>query len=273
MKSPFSLIALSLAFAIAGGANAQSISQLQQAADIVHPHLEGGIPPAAAVAFGVVDNVGKVVLSGKAGGQLATITAGSTPSFAPINGQTTFAYTPAQAATFAATTTGAVSGQFYSLVITTSGTTSYTLTFGTNFTSIGTLETGTTSGVVYEVVFQYDGTTFREVDRVRQGSPVVTVPVVATTSTLPYAEGATLYNWTPTSSENLAIVPAGRSGAVIYLQIIGDGSAARTTTFTTNVKSTGTLATGASGATNSTATFVSDGTNWREVSRGTALAP
>jgi hypothetical protein len=51
------------------------------------------------------------------------------------------------------------------LVITTSGTASYTITFGTNFKSSGTLATGTVSGKAFVVDFIGDGTTYYEVSR------------------------------------------------------------------------------------------------------------
>jgi hypothetical protein len=52
-------------------------------------------------------------------------------------------------------------------IITTSGTTSYTLTFGTYFTNTsGTLSTGTVSGKVFTVEFITDGTNFFETSRV-----------------------------------------------------------------------------------------------------------
>ena len=271
MKSSlFTILAL---VALTLPAFSQSQSDINNAAAIVSP--PGSVDQAivATLARGLIDDKGNLTVNGKAGSKIATLAAGATPSFAPANGVTTYTLTPAQAETIAAVTTKAVSGNHYSLIITTSGTTSYTITFGTGFTSVGTLETGTTSGIVYLLDFVYDGTTFREQDRIRQGVPVVTVPYTVTTSTLPYAEGVKLYNFTPTTSENLAINVAGRAGAVIYLHIIGDGSAARTTTFTTNTKPNGTLATGASGATDSFATFISDGVAWREASSATGQTP
>lgn len=51
------------------------------------------------------------------------------------------------------------------LIITTSGTTSYTITFGTNIKSQGTLATGTASGKVFAVKFVGDGTNLVEVSR------------------------------------------------------------------------------------------------------------
>jgi len=50
-------------------------------------------------------------------------------------------------------------------VFTTSGTTSFTITFGTNFTSQGTLATGVVSGKIFVVHFVCDGTKAYEVAR------------------------------------------------------------------------------------------------------------
>lgn len=52
-----------------------------------------------------------------------------------------------------------------SLIVTTSGTTSYTITFGTNFRSSGTLATGTVSGKCFIVKFDGDGVNFYEFAR------------------------------------------------------------------------------------------------------------
>lgn len=50
-------------------------------------------------------------------------------------------------------------------VFTTSGTTSYNVTFGTNFKSTGTLATETTTGKVFTVSFIGDGSTYFEIAR------------------------------------------------------------------------------------------------------------
>jgi hypothetical protein len=52
-----------------------------------------------------------------------------------------------------------------SLIVTTSGTTSYTITFGTNFKSEGTLATGTVSGKAFIVKFDGNSGTFYEFAR------------------------------------------------------------------------------------------------------------
>jgi hypothetical protein len=98
------------------------------------------------------DGSGTVALHGT-----AVLAASSTVSFAP--GASVSCYT------INAVTTGAIPGRTYYLVITTSGTTSMTLTFGTNFKTTGTLATGTTTAKKFVINFIFDGTTFNEVSR------------------------------------------------------------------------------------------------------------
>jgi len=72
--------------------------------------------------------------------------------------------TPTGACTFNAS--GGTRGQTVSFFITTSGTTSFTLTWGTNFRKIGTLATGTTSARFFSVTFRcLDGTIWQEIAR------------------------------------------------------------------------------------------------------------
>ena len=72
--------------------------------------------------------------------------------------------TPTGACTFNGS--GGKAGARCTLVVTTSGTSSFTLTFGTNFKAAGTLATGTTSGKVFAVSFVCkDGTTWVETGR------------------------------------------------------------------------------------------------------------
>jgi hypothetical protein len=75
-----------------------------------------------------------------------------------------FTLTPAQDETINATTVG-VQGQPLFLKITTSGATSRTLTFGTNFLSAGTLATGTVTAKTFVIAFLSDGTTYVELFR------------------------------------------------------------------------------------------------------------
>jgi len=219
-----------------------------------------------------------------------SITASATPVFAP--GQSIshgfydlLTYTPTADCTFTGDATGAVAGRRSVLKITTSGTSTFVVTFGTNMSSIGTLVTGTTTAITYIVEFIYDGTNFVETNRQRLGSPIVAVPVVATTSTLPYAEGAMYTFASSAATVNLAIDKVGRAGAVIYLRCIYSSAQASTITFTTNVKTakvfvnTGftavdaTMLTGTSTYLDTYATLVSDGTNWRVISGTELMVP
>lgn len=56
-------------------------------------------------------------------------------------------------------------GQLIYIVFTTSGTSSFVVTFNTNFKTTGTLTTGTVSGKVFTMSFISDGTNFNEVSR------------------------------------------------------------------------------------------------------------
>lgn len=95
----------------------------------------------------------------------AALAAGSTVSFAPGASVSCYTLTPGEDEAISGVTTGAVPGRTYCLVVTTSGTTSRTLTFGTNFKVTGTLATGTAGGKKFVMSFVYDGTNFNEVSR------------------------------------------------------------------------------------------------------------
>lgn len=75
-----------------------------------------------------------------------------------------FTLTPAQDEAINATTVG-VQGQPLIIKVLTSGTSSYTLTFGTNFKSTGTLATGTVTAKTFMVGFLSDGTNYIETFR------------------------------------------------------------------------------------------------------------
>jgi hypothetical protein len=68
-------------------------------------------------------------------------------------------------ATNSFTTTVPASGNVGQLIILTSGTNSYTMTFGTGFKSTGTIATGTTSGKYFIFNFVSDGTYMVEASR------------------------------------------------------------------------------------------------------------
>jgi hypothetical protein len=71
--------------------------------------------------------------------------------------------TPNATGTFTTTVPGA--GTACTLIIVTSGTTSYTMTFGTGFKSTGTLATGTVTAKTFVISFISDGTSVIETAR------------------------------------------------------------------------------------------------------------
>lgn len=72
--------------------------------------------------------------------------------------------TPTGACTFNAS--GGVAGQLCTFEVTTAGTTSFVLTFGTNFRKTGTLATGTVAARFFAVTFRcINGTIWSEIAR------------------------------------------------------------------------------------------------------------
>jgi len=94
--------------------------------------------------------------------QTVALTAGATPAVDASAGNV-FTLTPGETETLSVT--GAVKDQEITLLVLTSGTTSYTLTFGTGFKSTGTLATGTADAKYFVVKFWSDGTNMYEVSR------------------------------------------------------------------------------------------------------------
>ncbi len=74
-----------------------------------------------------------------------------------------FTITPSTTLTI--TPAAITNGSRITIIIKTSGTTSYTITFGSGFTAVGTLSTGTVSGVYFTITFAGDGVNMREVGR------------------------------------------------------------------------------------------------------------
>lgn len=71
--------------------------------------------------------------------------------------------TPTGNCTFNAT--GGAAGQVVTFIITTSGVTARTLTFGANFKPVSTLLTGTVTARLFTISFIYDGTRWIEITR------------------------------------------------------------------------------------------------------------
>ena len=80
-----------------------------------------------------------------------------------LNLGTLFTLTPDQSC--AITPSNGNAGQAYYLIITTSGTNSYTITFSSPFKVTGTLATGTATGKVFVMAFAYCGTNVNEISR------------------------------------------------------------------------------------------------------------
>lgn len=76
-----------------------------------------------------------------------------------------FKLTPTGSANINASMITANVGQRVTLIVLTSGTNSYTMTFNTNFLSTGTLTTGGTSAKTFVIDFVSNGTTLIEVSR------------------------------------------------------------------------------------------------------------
>jgi hypothetical protein len=93
----------------------------------------------------------------------AALTPSTTVSVDFSNTATIYTLVPAQAETINAT--NCATGLQKTVQITTSGTTSFVLTFSTNFRTTGTLTTGTTTAKVFNVTFLCNGTTAFEIAR------------------------------------------------------------------------------------------------------------
>lgn len=94
---------------------------------------------------------------------IAVLTPAATISLDPTLGGL-FTLVPAASCTINAATVNA-KHQRIVIVITTSGTSTFTITFGSNFKSTGTLATGATSGKVFVLVFEGDGVNYNEASR------------------------------------------------------------------------------------------------------------
>lgn len=104
---------------------------------------------------------GDVVTAGNFTGGYSTLAAGTTAM--AFGTYSVVKVTPNATATF--TTTIPAAGSRMTLIVLTSGTTSYTITFGTGFKTTGTLATGTVSARYFMVSFVSDGTSVLETGR------------------------------------------------------------------------------------------------------------
>lgn len=108
-----------------------------------------------------IDSAGQITATGNIAGGYVAHAAGTTAmAFGSYN---VVRVTPNATATYTSTVPAA--GSIVVLSILTSGTTSYTITFGTGFKSTGTLATGTVSARYFNLTFVSDGTNLIETAR------------------------------------------------------------------------------------------------------------
>lgn len=113
------------------------------------------------VGIGTTSASAKLHVVGQIAGGYTAHTAGTTVMVLGTN--TVVKVTPNATATY--TTTVAPAGSYASIIVETSGTTSYTITFGTGFKSAGTLATGTVTAKTFVISFVSDGTNMIETSR------------------------------------------------------------------------------------------------------------
>lgn len=152
--------------------NANLTTALNLKANLASPTFTGTVtlPNNAvnnAMLAGSIDASTKLinVLPYSSGGISASAATSATTGVMTVNMTSSMiTITPTGACTFNAS--GGVTGQRVTFLITTSGTTSFVLTFGTNFRKVGTLATGTTSARFFSVTFIcLNGTTWQEIAR------------------------------------------------------------------------------------------------------------
>lgn len=106
--------------------------------------------------------LGALIAGGALGSAVSTLGASGTVSLDPTLGSV-FSLTPTANVTLNAASV--VSGHQISLIVLSSGTTSYSVNFSNNFKTTGALSTGTTTAKNYVLNFVSDGTTYYERSR------------------------------------------------------------------------------------------------------------
>lgn len=81
---------------------------------------------------------------------------------------------------------------------------------------------------------------------------------------------APIFRWTPTQAETINVTSPGKPFELLVFLIDAVGGSSFTVTFGTNLRSTGTLATGTSTGKRFLVAFMSDGTTWSEFTRTAA---
>ncbi len=119
-----------------------------------------------------VYTAGTVTASGQIrSSTVTTITSASNAATIDVSLGQVFKITPTENVTFSVS--NHLAGDRFTLIITTSGTTSYTMTFngGSDLYSAGTLATGTTDARVFTISFISDGTNMYETGRTAVQAP------------------------------------------------------------------------------------------------------
>lgn len=98
-----------------------------------------------------------------------------------------------------------------------------------------------------------------------------TPTVLASSATVAFTPTTTVTTHTPTQNETINFSAPGTAGTEVWLEIVTSGTSSFTLTFGTNTKNQGTLTTGTTSAKTFMFNFVSDGTNWVEAARTTAM--
>lgn len=132
-----------------------------QSADSTHPGMVNTSTQtfAGAKTFTSVVTTPSIVLTGASAATVATTGTMTTT----LTNLRVITITPTGACLFNAL--GGFDGQDVTFAITTSGVSSFVLTFGTNFKSSGTVTTGVTSGKIFTVTFRHSGSNWVEISR------------------------------------------------------------------------------------------------------------
>lgn len=116
------------------------------------------------------------------------------------------------------------------------------------------------------------GGTLSVTGNVTQGGVATGTPAtLASAATVAFTPTTVVTTHTPSQGETINFSTPGAAGTQIHLEVVTSGTSSYTLTFGTNTKTTGTLATGTSDAKTFVVSFVSDGTNWVEFARTTAM--
>jgi hypothetical protein len=159
----FAALALLALFCV--GAAAQTNTHAGgQSGTVAQNALIKSIGPNHIAGANITDDGTTVAVSGQfAKSTVTALTAGATVSVNPALGDI-FTITPGEDETLNAASVKL--GQRLTVFVTTSGSTSRTLTFSTNFRTTGTLATGTTTAKTFVIeFFSVDGVKYTEVSR------------------------------------------------------------------------------------------------------------